>query len=204
MSEAAPPRTRIDLAGLGPSKAYHFMISAIVPRPIAWVSTRGRDGSTNLAPFSFFQGVCADPPIVMISIASSKRRGETKDTLRNARETGGLVVNLVAEPLIEPVVASAEEHPYGRSEIDVLDLATFPGQRVDAPCLVDSPVNLECRVEREVALGGCVVLFAEILLVHVDPELLDDRGTIDPERLRPWARLGGSFYMPFGRAVRIR
>jgi len=197
-------RTRIDLAELGPSKAYYFMISAIVPRPIAWVSTRGRDGSTNLAPFSFFQGVCADPPTLMVSIASRKRSGETKDTLRNVRETGELVVNIVAEPLIDSVVASAEERPHGDSEIDALSLGTFDAERVGAPCLAASPVNLECRLTQEVQVGSCSALFCEILLAHVAPDLLDERGTIDPEKLRPWARLGGSLYLPYGRAVRIR
>ena len=203
MSASPPSRHRIDLSRLDPAKTYHLMISAIVPRPIAWVSTRAADGRTNLAPFSFFQGVCAEPPILMLSIAAHKRSGETKDTLRIVRETGELVVNVVAAPLIESAVASAEERAYGDSEIDALGLETFPAERVSAPCVSASPVNLECRLEREVAVGNCSALFCEILLAHVAPEVMDERGTIDPERLRPWGRLGGSYYMPFERAVRV-
>ncbi len=196
-------RRTIDLADLGSARAYFFMISAIVPRPIAWISTRGADGSTNLAPFSFFQGVCAAPPTIMVAIQSRKKNGEIKDTLRNLRETGELVVNVVAHELGETMVGTSAEHAYGESEIDLARLATFPGERVQVPCLLDSPVNMECRVSQEVAIGGCVAVFAEILLVHAREDVLDARGVVDAEKLRPWARLGGSLYLPFSRAVRL-
>lgn len=196
-------RTRIDLSALGAAKAYFFMISAIVPRPIAWVSTRGADGSTNLAPFSFFQGVCAAPPTIMIAIQSKKRSGETKDTLRNVRETGEFVVNIVPEDLGKPMVASSAEHAYGESEIDLCALTTFASERVSAPCVAESPVNFECRVMQEVAIGACVAVFGEIVLVHAREDVLDARGVVDPEKIKPWARLGGSLYMPYGGSVRL-
>jgi flavin reductase (DIM6/NTAB) family NADH-FMN oxidoreductase RutF len=204
MTDDRAGRRTLDLREMAPAKAYFFLISSIVPRPIAWVSTIGSDGSTNLAPFSFFQGICASPPTLMVSIASRKRSGELKDTLRNVRDTGELVVNVVAEPLSQPMVGSSEERAYGESEIDVEGLSTFPAERVAAPCVAESPVNMECRLSKEVQIGGCAAVFAEIVLVHVREELLDERGTIDPDRLRPWARLGGSLYLPYSGSVRLR
>lgn len=197
-------RRRIDLKELGASKAYFFMISAVVPRPIAWVSSRGADGTDNLAPFSFFQGVCPDPPTLMLSISQSKRSGETKDTLRNVRETGGFVVNVVPEPMGKAMVSSSEELSYETSEIERAGLATFPAETVDALCLADSPVNMECRLSREIEIGRCSVVFGEIQLVHAHEAILDERDVVDPDKLRPWSRLGGSLYMPYGGATRLK
>ncbi|MDQ7005692.1 MAG: flavin reductase family protein [Acidobacteriota bacterium] len=197
-------RVKIDPARLTPAQNYFFLISAIVPRPIAWISTRSPEGSTNLAPFSFFQGVAADPPTLMVSIARTKKSGETKDTLANIQATGEFVVNMVPGELAGPMEASADELPAGESEIDRAGLATFSAERVSAPCLADSPVNLECRLSREVAIGSCVAVFGEVLLAHVREDLLDERGTIDPDRLAPLARLGGSLYLPYGKAIRLR
>jgi len=196
-------RRLVDLAQLGETKSYHFLISAIVPRPIAWVSTRALDGTTNLAPFSFFQGVSADPPIVMLSIARHKDSGEIKDTLANIEATSEFVVNLVPEESFEPMVESSAQLRHGESEIDHLGLATFPATRVAAPCLVDSPVNFECRLFRKIPVGGSALVLGEILVAHVLDSVLDARGVVDAEKLRPVARLGGSRYLFFDpRSVR--
>lgn len=197
----APGRSVIDLATLSSSDCYRFMISAIVPRPIAWVTSTDREGATNLAPFSFFQGVSSEPPTLMLSVAVSKRSGERKDTLENIEQTGEFVVNVVNEPLLEPMVLSSVEYGAATSEIEVAGLETFPSLRVAPPCLVASPVNMECRLLRRVELGGCVVLFGEILVAHVLSDHLDEKGRVDADRLRPVARLGGSRYALYGRAV---
>ena len=203
MNAGQPSRVTIDPKTQTRAENYHFLISAIVPRPIAWVSSRGGDGSTNLAPFSFFQGVCADPPTLMISLAERKSTGEFKDTLSNIRQSGEFVVNVVPEALAEPMIASSEELPAGESEIEREALSTFPGQRVQAPCIADSPVNLECRLVHQLPIGSCVVFFGEIVLAHVQGELLDARQNIDPEKLRPLARMGGSFYLLYSHAIRF-
>ncbi len=194
----------IDLEAKSSRESYRFLISAIVPRPIAWVSTRGEGGATNLAPFSFFQGVCADPPTLMISLGTTKRSGERKDTLRNIEDTKVFVVNLVDESLLDPMVRSSAELERGQSEIEAARLATFPAERVAAPCLSVSPVNLECRLVEAVPLGSCVAAFGEIVLAHVREDLLDERGTIDPDKLRPVGRLGGTLYAPYRGSVSKR
>ncbi len=197
MDRKEPGRVTIDLAERDVAGKYHFLVSAIVPRPIAWVATRGRDGSTNLAPFSYFQGVCSDPPTLSVSIARKKRCGEPKDTLRNIEETGEFVVHVVDGTLLEPMVASAEELPAGESEIDRLGLAASPGERVAAPVLADAPLAFECRAVQRVPVGRCELVIGEILLVHAREDLLDSRGNVDPERLRPLGRLGGRLFLPW-------
>ena len=201
MKRDASERTVVDLSELSTSNRYRFMISAIVPRPIAWVTSTDRDGATNLAPFSFFQGVSADPPTLMISVAASKRSGERKDTLGNIEQTGEFVVNVVNEELLDPMILSSVEYGAATSEIEVTGLETFPSRHVTPPCLAASPVNMECRLLQRVDLGGCVVLFGEILLAHVLAGHLDEKGHVDPDRLRPVARLGGSRYALYGRSV---
>jgi flavin reductase (DIM6/NTAB) family NADH-FMN oxidoreductase RutF len=190
----------IDFSERSSVERYHFMISAIVPRPIAWVTTRGPDGATNLAPFSFFQGVSADPPVVMIAFAGSKRSGERKDTLANIEATGEFVVNVVDEDQVDAMVLSSVEFPRSTSEIDVAGMATFPARAVNGPCLEASPVNMECRMLRRLEIGQGVAVFGEILLVHARRDVLNERGTVDPDRLRPLARLGGSLYARYGGA----
>ncbi len=194
-------RALVDLSDLSTSERYKFLISAIVPRPIAWVTSTSAEGALNLAPFSFFQGVSADPPTLMLSVATSKRSGERKDTLGNVEQTGEFVVNVVNEELLDPMVLSSVEYGAATSEIEVAGLETFPSRHVTPPCLADSPVNMECRLIRTVELGGCVVLFGEILVAHVRRDHLDEKGRVDADRLRPVARLGGAKYALYGRSV---
>jgi flavin reductase (DIM6/NTAB) family NADH-FMN oxidoreductase RutF len=202
MEPGSSDRVTVDFDDLSPAKRYFFMISAIVPRPIAWVTSQDRSGTINLAPFSFFQGVCAEPPTLMVAISRKKKSGEGKDSLRHIQETGEFVVNLVTEETWDSMLVSSLEFPAGTSELGVLGLETFPADEVAPPCVSVSPVNLECRLAEQVDLTGCVALFGRILRAHVRDGLLDERGSIDAEKLRPLARLGGSYYAPFGTAVR--
>lgn len=204
MDAAATTRSLIDLSRLSPDQRYFFLISAVVPRPIAWVATRGADGTTNLAPFSFFQAVASDPPIVMISVSVEKSDGTPKDTLVNVRATGEFVVNLVSEDLAETMVRTAAELPHGESEIEAFGLTAIPAASVGAPAIGEAKVWLECRRVHELPLGNAVALFGEVLAAQVAEGLLDDRGTIDPVALRPLGRLGGSLYLPFTVPHRIR
>ena len=202
MEPPTPGRVTVDFDDLSPAKRYFFMISAIVPRPIAWVTSQDLSGTVNLAPFSFFQGVCANPPTLMVAISRQKKSGEGKDSLRHIRETGEFVVNLVTEEVWDAMLISSLEFPAGTSELQELGLETFPADEIGPPCVAVSPVNLECRLAEQVELEGCVALFGRILRAHVREGLLDERGSIDADKLRPLARLGGSYYAPFGSAVR--
>ena len=185
----------IDPAARSPRELYDLMISAIVPRPIALVSTTDERGGRNLAPFSYFMGVSSAPPIVAISTVK-RRGGEKKDTLRNIEATREFVVNVVTEPMAEAMNASSADLPYGHDEFAHAELTALPGVRVAAPRVAESPVQMECRLERILEVGSqpAYLVLGELLLFHVREDVLAD-GRIDVLRLKPVARLGGSDYV---------
>lgn len=182
----------VDPSQLTPGAMYRFMISAIVPRPIAFVSTVAGDGTTNVAPFSYFVPLASRPPLVGISM--NARRGEPKDTLRNLRTTGDFVVNVVDAPLLERMVQTSGDWPPETSEFALTGLTAVPSDLVRAPRVHESPISFECRLHREVPLGDTTFVVGEIVLVHVRDELTDERGLVDPLRLHPVGRLGGDAY----------
>jgi flavin reductase (DIM6/NTAB) family NADH-FMN oxidoreductase RutF len=181
----------LDPATVTGPELYRFLIAAVVPRPIAFVSTRAADGSTNLAPFSYFNAIASVPPL--IGIAINAREGDPKDTLRNLRETGEFVVNAVSEPLLDAMVRTAGEWPRATSEFAVSGLTEAPAQRVRAPRVRESSLVLECTVHREVELGNSVFVVGEVVWAEVDDAVLTD-GRIDPLKLAPVGRLGGELY----------
>lgn len=130
---------------LSPEKCYYLMTSCIVPRPIAWVGTRNEDGSHNLAPYSYFNGVSAAPPIIGIGIGRAHGKPE-KDTLRNARRTGELTVSIPTLDQANLVEASGENLPYGDDEFEQCGLTPRRGQIVSAPIVAEAKVSLECSV----------------------------------------------------------
>jgi flavin reductase (DIM6/NTAB) family NADH-FMN oxidoreductase RutF len=185
----------LDPRSLPAKEVYRFLISAVVPRPIAFVSTVGAAGGTNLAPFSYFNAVSSDPPLVAISI--NDRPDDPKDTLRNIRETGEFVVNLVNEPLLDGMVRTAGEWPRETSEFGPAGLTPAPSERVKPPYVAESPLQLECRLHREIRLGGSFLVVGEVVLARVRDDVLTN-GRVDPAKLAPVARLGGELYAPLG------
>lgn len=187
----------IDLATIHRRERYQWMISSVVPRPIALVSTIGPHG-VNLAPFSWFNGVSSDPPLVSLAIGT-KRRGVIKDTIANLEQTPELVIHVVTEAMLDPMVLASGEWP---SEVDELELARFtatPARLVAPPRVLESPVAMECRVEQIVRIGepATSLVLARVLAIDVDDRVVRD-GHLDPELLRPVSRLGGDFYATLG------
>jgi len=181
-----------DPAALSPRDAYRLMISCIIPRPIAFVTTLSRDGITNLAPFSFFNGVSSDPPVVSIAVAS-KRDGSKKDTWRNIEETGEYVINVVVPELMDAVIIGARELPHGVSELDLSGLKTLPSTKVKPPRLADSPINLECSLLRIVEVEETALILGRVVMIHAKDEIVDG-GRVDPRRLTFVGRLGDDLY----------
>src|SRR5690349_8211016 len=138
---------RIDPAEIGLPALYQWMINTITPRPIAWVSSISADGVTNLAPFSFFQGVCASPPTLLFSVANN-RRGEKKDTIRNIEAVPEFVVNVVSYELREQMNRSSALLAYGESEFDFAGVTAAPSELVGPPRVAQAPVSFECRLHR--------------------------------------------------------
>lgn len=184
--------TRLDLdpAQLG-AGIYPWLNSVVVPRPIAWVSTRSAEGVDNLAPHSFFTIAGVVPPVVSFTSVG------TKDSLRNILATGEFVVCLSPEPLLEQVNLSATDYPEDVSEFDVLDIPREASARVAPPRVASSPVALECRLVDTRAFGDCTVVFGEVVHLAVDEAVLrDGRPAID--LLRPLARLGANEWSTIG------
>lgn len=182
---------------------YKLLTGLVVPRPIAWVTTRSASGAVNLAPFSAFTFVSNRPPMVGISVG--RKAGVVKDTARNIHATGEFVVNIADETMIEAVHLSAIEHAPEVSEVEVLGLETLPGVAVAVPRLAGVPASLECRLHRAVAFGegGSEFLVGEILRFHLREGLLVN-GKVDTRRLRPICRIGGPNYATLGDIVAMR
>lgn len=169
----------------------------IVPRPIAWVSSQSETGVTNLAPFSFFNGVTSRPPTLMF-VPVTKIDGTPKDTLRNIEATKEFVVNLVSADLAETMSATAAALPYDESEFERFAIASAPSERVKPPRVAAAPISFECQLETITRLGDAPgvanVVFGRILCAHVQDAVLDREGKIDPAKLGLIGRMGGDDY----------
>jgi flavin reductase (DIM6/NTAB) family NADH-FMN oxidoreductase RutF len=177
---------------------YKIMIGSIVPRPIGWVSTVDEQGRANLAPFSFFNAVCGNPPTVLFcpDIRSTDRA--SKDTLRNARSNGEFVLNIVTLALAENMNQTSAELPAEIDEFVFAGLEKSASVAVKPPRVAKSPVHFECIVKQIIEIGdqpgaGSIVI-GEIIHLHVDPSVLFDSDKIDPFKLKAIGRLGGATY----------
>jgi len=191
---------KVDPDQLRPAEVYRLMVGVITPRPIAWVSTVSPRGITNLAPFSFFNGVAASPPTVVFCSAN-RRDGSKKDTVVNIEATGAFVVNVVPYALRETMNATSEDLPYEASEIDRYGVTAVPSERVKPPRIGESPVQMECALHQIVRVGegplAANVVIGRILLFHIDDRVLDPQGPearIDPRALDTIGRMGGEGY----------
>jgi len=183
----------IDPKQLNPSQAYDLMISIIVPRPIAFISTLNPEGLPNAAPFSFFNGVSTDPPLVAISIA--RRGSEKKGTLRNIEATGEFVVNMVDEDLTEGMNRGAGNYPPNTNKFEVAGLTAKPSVKVKPPRIGEAPISLECRLVQVMPLPESkdALIIGRIVYIHMKDALWIN-GSVDPARLRAIGRLGQSTY----------
>ena len=189
-----------DTAALSGRERYQLLTSLVVPRPIAWVSTRSPEGRRNLAPFSYFAAVSATPFLVSVSIGS--RAGVEKDTLRNVRRTGAFCVNVATEPQLVAMNETAGEYGPEVDEFERAGLASAEADVVDAPYVADAPAVLECRLYRVVELEESpnTLILGEVVRVHLSDAIPLAPGTLfaDTTALRPLARLWGDYYATIG------
>jgi flavin reductase (DIM6/NTAB) family NADH-FMN oxidoreductase RutF len=192
----------IDPQSMPPPAVYKLLIGCIVPRPIAWVSTVGADGVNNLAPFSFFMGVCNDPPMLAFSVGPRAGGSEAgaagqKDTVRNLEATGDFVVNVVDDALAEQMNRTSGEYPPDLDEFVLAGLTAAPSAAVRAPRVREAPISMECRVAQilRVGRGPHSLVLGEILHFYIRDDLYD-RGTgrVAMQRLKPVGRLAGELY----------
>ena len=188
---------QIDVSAANVVDVYRLLVGIVTPRPIAWVTTIDRLGRVNLAPFSFFNAFGANPPVVVFS-PTLRRDGTKKDTLLNIEATGEFVINASVASLAEKVNESSKELPSGESEVAFTGLHTKPSIKVKPPRLAESPVHLECKVMRIIPVGNGPIsanlVVGEIVEIHVDDAVIDEKGQIDPRKLQTVARMGGDFW----------
>ncbi|MBN3869157.1 MAG: flavin reductase family protein [Nostoc sp.] len=186
----------IDPSQNDPRNTYQLLVGSVVPRPIAWVSTIASDGTPNVAPFSFFMGVTANPPTLAIS--TGLKRGVKKDTLFNVEQSGELVVNIVVEELGEQMNATSGDFPPDVDEFQVAGLTPAPSKRVRPPRVAESPINIECVLKQVVYIGNegsqSGLIIAEAVLWHIRDDLLTPQNTIDVAKLHAIGRLSGNWY----------
>lgn len=188
----------IDPDRLDITDRYKLLIGAIVPRPIAWVSTLSADGKPNLAPFSFFNGVSSNP-LSLLFCPANKPDGSDKDTLRNIEATREFVVNIVPRALAEKMSTTAEELPYGESEWDLAALPAAPSQKVKPARVAEAPVAFECRAEQVLRLnpgapsGGNIVI-GRVLSIFAREGVVDAANRVDPDALDAIGRMAGLTY----------
>ncbi|MGD2111071.1 MAG: flavin reductase family protein [Phycisphaerae bacterium] len=176
---------------------YKTLVSCVVPRPIALVSTVSADGVANLAPFSFFNGVCAKPPAVMFAPAV-KRDGALKDTLANLREVDEFVVNLVSHEIGEAMNQASYPYPPEVSEFEAVGLTLLPSRLVRPSRVAQSPIHMECKLIQTVPVGAgpmsTSICIGEVLCFHIAEGFVLDDGTADIERLDLIGRMGAEAY----------
>lgn len=186
--------THFDLAAMPKPDAYKLLASVIMPRPIAWIVSRDPAGTLNAAPFSFFNILSADPPLVAISFSAAPDR-EGKDTLANIRAHNDFVINMVPEELAPEMNVTATNAPRGTDETRLAGLDLAPSTVIDVPRIAASPANFECRLFQFIEPGGSnIIALARILYAHVRTDAFANlqRLYIDPHKLRLIGRMHGA------------
>jgi len=174
---------------------YGLMISVIVPRPIALVSSVSKKGILNLAPFSYFMGVCSHPPIIAVSII--ERPSGPKDTATNIQDTAQFVVNIVTEEIAEKMNTASGDYPPEVNEFEIAGLTPMPSTLITPPRVEESPISMECRLVEMSKVGespyASYLTLGEVLLFHIKDELWAD-GEVDIRKLHAIGRMSGPRY----------
>ena len=190
----------LDPTTISQQSMYKLMIGSIVPRPIGWISTVSASGVYNLAPFSFFNAVCSNPPTVLFCVTARKGDSPMKDTLRNVLDSGEFVVNIVSYDLAEAMNQTSAELPPDTSEFEFAGVTPPPALTVKAPRVAQSLIHFECELDRTVPVnaeeqGGATVVFGRVRHVHIDDALLIGTDKIDALKLQPVGRMAGASYV---------
>lgn len=178
---------------------YKLLIGSIIPRPIAFVTTQSKDGVVNGAPFSYFNIVSSNPP--MVSLAIQRPNDELKDTAQNIYHHEQFVVHIVDEDNVRRINETAASLPASESEIELADLTLAPSQSVSVPGVKEAKIRMECRLVQAIPLGGegpgSDLFIGEVIQFHVDEGIYED-GRIDPRGLNAVSRLAGTNYAKIG------
>lgn len=174
---------------------YKLMIGSIIPRPIAFVTSLAEDGTLNGAPFSYFNIVSSNPP--MISVTVQHKGNEKKDTTRNILNKKEFVVHIVDEDNVEKINETAANLPSNESEVLAAGLTQKPSAIITVPGVEEAKIRMECRLEKAVEFEGCDLIIGKIVQFHISKDIYED-GKIDPRGLNAVSRLAGSSYAKVG------
>lgn len=188
----------IDPKEIPTPKLHQYLLGAVGPRPIAFASTVDSQGRPNLSPFSFFNVFSANPPILIFSPARRGRDNSVKHTYNNAKSTKEVVINVVNYEMVHQVSLSSTEYEEGVNEFEKAGFSMLPSEVVKPFRVAESPVQFECKINEIVELGkeggaGNLVI-CEVLKIHVQKEILDEKGYIDQHKIDLVARMGGNWY----------
>ena len=177
---------------------HQYIIGAVAPRPIAFVSTLDENGIANLAPYSFFNAFSSNPPILVFSSNRRVSDNTTKDTLHNVRQTRECVVNVVPFSIVRQMSLASVEFPSEVSEFEKVGLTPEPSQTIQVPRVAESPVNMECRVKDIIELGehggAGHLIICEVTLISVSESVMTEQ-RLDPNKLDLMGRLGRNYYV---------
>jgi flavin reductase (DIM6/NTAB) family NADH-FMN oxidoreductase RutF len=188
----------VDPKSIKTPELHGLLLGAIAPRPIAFASTIDKEGKVNLSPFSFFNVFGANPPILIFSPARRGRDNTTKHSFENVKEVAEVVINIANYPMVEQMSLASTEYEKGVNEFVKAGFTEAKSTKVKPPRVAESPVAFECKVNQIIETGeeggaGNLVI-CEVIHIHVDEEILDENGKIDPFKLDPIGRLGGNWY----------
>jgi flavin reductase (DIM6/NTAB) family NADH-FMN oxidoreductase RutF len=180
------------------ARMHALLLGSVVPRPIAFASTVDRDGNVNLSPFSYFNCFGANPPVLVFSPARRGRDNTTKHTYDNILEVPEVVIHIVNYPIVQQMSLASTEYPKGVNEFVKAGFTAIPSLKVKPPRVKEAPVAYECKVIQVIPTGekggaGNLVI-CHVMMMHIQQDVLDDSGRIDPFKLDAVARLGGDFY----------
>ncbi len=198
----------IDPASIPTAQLHQYLVSAVAPRPIAFVSTLDAQGVPNLAPYSFFNVFSSNPPICVFSSNRREVNNTTKDTLHNILETRECVINVVSHAIVRQMALCSINYPPSVDEFEMAGLSPLPSSLVKPARVAESPVQFECKVQDVITLGdkggAGHLIICEIVKLHIQESVLDERGRIDPHKIDLVGRMGAAYYTrASGEAVEV-
>ncbi|PSL49578.1 flavin reductase (DIM6/NTAB) family NADH-FMN oxidoreductase RutF [Chitinophaga niastensis] len=188
----------IDPSQIKTSELHAYLLGAIAPRPICFASTMDKDGRPNLSPFSFFNVFGSNPPTLIFSPSRRVRDNTTKHTLENVYATKEVVINVVSYAMVQQTSLASCEYPQGVNEFEKAGFTALPSEKVKPFRVKESPVQMECIVKQVIETGqqggaGNLVI-CEPVMLHINENILNEHGKIDPHKIDLVARMGGDFY----------
>ncbi|MCW3462673.1 flavin reductase family protein [Chitinophaga nivalis] len=189
---------QVDPSQVKTSELHAYLLGAVSPRPICFASTLDKDGRPNLSPFSFFNVFGANPPTLIFSPARRVRDNTVKHTLENIYATQEVVINVVSYAMVQQTSLASCEYPEGVNEFEKAGFTALPSEKIKPFRVKESPVQIECVVKQVIETGpnggaGNLVI-CEAVMLHVNDEVLDAKGKIDPHKIDLVARMGGDYY----------